>query len=77
MRNICVLTIFLIIVCQLFFLKDHLYHAEMKIQGGLGHYTWQSLNIREFCDYCMGVSDSFEISHGTLRYVRPVSPSRS
>lgn len=40
---------------ELFFLKEHLYQAEMKIQAGLGHYTWQSLNIRDYCAKCQSV----------------------
>lgn len=37
---------------QLYFLREHLYEAESKIQAGLGRYTWQSLNIKEYCERC-------------------------
>lgn len=40
---------------QLYFLRDHLYEAELKIQAGLGRYTWQSLNIKEYCQRCQTV----------------------
>lgn len=33
-------------------MREHLYEAESKIQAGLGRYTWQSLNIKEYCDRC-------------------------
>lgn len=41
---------------ELYFLKEHLYQAEVNIQAGLGHYTWKSLNIRDYCEKCNSVS---------------------
>ncbi|KAJ6635868.1 Dynein axonemal heavy chain 10 [Pseudolycoriella hygida] len=34
-------------------LKEHLFKTESKIQAGLGRYTWQSMNIKQFCDKCL------------------------
>lgn len=38
------------------FLRDILYDVELKIQAGLSRYTWQSLNIPEYCQTCEKVS---------------------
>lgn len=38
---------------ELQFLREHLYSVEAKIQAGLGRYTWQSLNIKEYTDKCL------------------------
>lgn len=53
---------------ELFFLKEHLYQAETKIQAGLGHYTWQSLNIREYCEKCQSVSGPAYLWHIQLNF---------
>lgn len=37
---------------QIHFLRDKLYETESTIQAGLGRYTWQTLNIRCFCESC-------------------------
>lgn len=37
---------------QIHFLRDKLYEAESTIQAGLGRYTWQTLNIKCFCEAC-------------------------
>lgn len=37
---------------QIHFLRDKLYEAESTIQAGLGRYTWQTLNIKTFCESC-------------------------
>lgn len=37
---------------QIHFLRDKLYEAESTIQAGLGRYTWQTLNIKCFCESC-------------------------
>jgi dynein heavy chain len=37
---------------QIHFLRDKLYEAESTIQAGLGRYTWQTLNIKMFCESC-------------------------
>ncbi|XP_055373636.1 dynein axonemal heavy chain 10 [Condylostylus longicornis] len=31
-------------------LRDHLYEIEKAIQAGVGRYTWQSFNIKKFCN---------------------------
>lgn len=33
-------------------LRDKLYEAESIIQVGLGRYTWQTLDIKSFCETC-------------------------
>lgn len=33
-------------------MRDKLYETESTIQAGLGRYTWQTLNIKEFCESC-------------------------
>lgn len=38
---------------ELQFLREHLYSVEAKIQAGLGRYTWQSLNIKEYTEKCL------------------------
>lgn len=38
---------------ELQFLREHLYCVEAKIQAGLGRYTWQSLNIKEYTEKCL------------------------
>jgi dynein heavy chain len=37
---------------QIHFLRDKLYETESTIQAGLGRYTWQTLNIKTFCESC-------------------------
>lgn len=37
---------------QIHFLRDKLYETESTIQAGLGRYTWQTLNIKCFCESC-------------------------
>lgn len=37
---------------QIHFLRDNLYETESTIQAGLGRYTWQTLNIKSFCEAC-------------------------
>ncbi|KAG5670791.1 hypothetical protein PVAND_001030 [Polypedilum vanderplanki] len=37
---------------EIHFLRDKLYETESKIQAGLGRYTWQTLNIKTFCESC-------------------------
>lgn len=37
---------------QIHFLRDKLYEVESTIQAGLGRYTWQTLNIKTFCETC-------------------------
>lgn len=37
---------------QIHFLRDKLYETESRIQAGLGRYTWQTLNIKSFCESC-------------------------
>lgn len=37
---------------QIHFLRDKLYETESTIQAGLGRYTWQTLNIKSFCESC-------------------------
>ena len=37
---------------QIHFLRDKLYETESSIQAGLGRYTWQTLNIKCFCESC-------------------------
>lgn len=37
---------------QIHFLRDKLYETESTIQAGLGRYTWQTLNIKTFCQAC-------------------------
>ena len=37
---------------QIHFLRDKLYETESTIQAGLGRYTWQTLNIKSFCEQC-------------------------
>lgn len=37
---------------QIHFLRDKLYETESRIQAGLGRYTWQTLNIKCFCESC-------------------------
>jgi dynein heavy chain, axonemal len=37
---------------QIHFLRDKLYETESYIQAGLGRYTWQTLNIKCFCESC-------------------------
>lgn len=33
-------------------MRDKLYETESSIQAGLGRYTWQTLNIKCFCESC-------------------------
>lgn len=40
---------------QVHFLREHLYKVESIIQAGLGRYTWQALNIRNFAKKCQAV----------------------
>lgn len=37
---------------QIHFLREKLYETESLIQVGLGRYTWQTLNVKYFCDSC-------------------------
>lgn len=37
---------------QIHLLRDKLYEAESIIQVGLGRYTWQTLDIKSFCESC-------------------------
>lgn len=37
---------------QIHFLRDKLYETESTIQSGLGRLTWQTLNIRSYCESC-------------------------
>jgi dynein heavy chain, axonemal len=37
---------------QIHFLRDKLYETESSVQAGLGRYTWQTLNIKCFCESC-------------------------
>lgn len=37
---------------QIHFLRDKLYETESRIQAGLGRLTWQTLNIKSFCESC-------------------------
>lgn len=39
-------------ITKLYFLQEYLYRVECRIQAGLGRYTWQSLNITEYCGNC-------------------------
>lgn len=42
---------------QIQILKEHLFKTESKIQAGLGRYTWQSMNIKQFCKKCLLVME--------------------
>lgn len=33
-------------------MRDKLYETESRIQAGLGRISWQTLNIKEFCESC-------------------------
>lgn len=49
---------------QVQILKEHLFKTESKIQAGLGRYTWQSMNIKQFCDKCLLVNvKNWNVSH--------------
>jgi dynein heavy chain, axonemal len=37
---------------QIHLLREKLYETESTIQAGLGRYTWQTLNIKCFCESC-------------------------
>uniref|UniRef100_A0A336KIK9 CSON011062 protein n=1 Tax=Culicoides sonorensis TaxID=179676 RepID=A0A336KIK9_CULSO len=42
-------------VAEVHFLREHLYKVESIIQAGLGRYTWQALNIRNFAKKCQAL----------------------
>ncbi|XP_058981464.1 dynein axonemal heavy chain 10-like [Musca domestica] len=52
------------------FLRDHLYETEVAIQVGVGRYTWQSFNIKKYCEGVCALMRKLQSVVSQINYIR-------
>lgn len=51
-------------------MRDHLYETEVAIQVGVGRYTWQSFNIKKYCDGVCALMRKLQSIVSQINYIR-------
>lgn len=51
-------------------MRDHLYETEVAIQVGVGRYTWQSFNIKKYCEAVKTLMRKLQSIVSQINYIR-------